>query len=153
MKTLKELKNINRKQVKIWLSEWIEHAEKKMVVPQDNMARKLDFKNDDVFYFTHCADIIKNEPNCKDEVTVRKIYQRKSWHMLKLFLQYLIDDFSDVAEGWKHCAHCGYDACELRSLNGFGHYNYCPNCKRVAITLYKDTMDDAIAALKSELVK
>lgn len=155
MRTLKEL-NLSiaaYTEVTIWLKAWADHiAEKIGDTDKAVQAKKIDFKNMKLFYFTSCADIIGKDPMFKDPATEQKVIARKMQVYLWLFIKYLIDQTGHISEQWKICSHCGKENCELDQLpHRMGHYQYCPDCGKTAITIFPVEDDIAWEFIKQKV--
>jgi len=119
-----------------WLQSWIEHIEK-MIDPKDIKARIIDFNKPKFFFFTDCSDIIGKDAKGESPETSKKVFNKKQWAFLWLFLKYLIGDTDHINENWKICKHCGGKNCRLEGFKErVGHYNFCPDCGRIKAVTY-----------------
>ena len=76
-------RKIIKKEIRAWINHFKKHANE-----QIGTIRNLDFKNNNVLFFTNCQDLIQaDDPNKNIKIQRRK---RNVFH--QLFLKYLIND-------------------------------------------------------------
>ena len=124
----------SRKIVKRELSKWIAEF---IVRSSGDVAevRRLDFKNNDVFYFTNCQDILNKKVESRGKEKNVSIKDRKDNVMITLFLKQLIGAPVEIVKS--KCTHCGFDDMELHSCgDGFGYFHFCPRCEMIIMVSY-----------------
>jgi hypothetical protein len=124
----KKSKREVKKQLKIWIDKFGE----------DNVSyevRKDDFKNNDIFYFTDCIDILSKNPESKGVEDNQKIKKRKERVLLHLFLRKMICDDLDIPQS--RCTHCGFTPLDIYNCeDGYGYFHFCPKCFNIILVTY-----------------
>lgn len=137
-----------KRELRKWIQEFIIRSEG--AVPE---VHKLNFKTDEIFFFTNCQDILSKNPEAKGIEDAQRIRDRKSSIMFYLFLKQMIGDRIDIVKS--KCSHCGYTEMDIQSCyDGYGYFHYCPKCKMTIVVTYPNgylTTFSVLNALKEKL--
>jgi len=142
----KKSTKIVKKEIGKWINEFMARA--------DNAKYQVelcDFKNDELFFFTKCQDILKDNPESTGWEDDRTIKKRKSCIKHALFLKQLRGDNITV---WSRvCSHCGNSNMIIEHCAEGSYYRYCPDCSRFIIDTYIPYLYDSFVNLHDEYVK
>lgn len=112
-----------RDEVKKQIRAWINHFNKQ-ADGRTGTARHLDFKNNNVLFFTDCQDLIQSD-NPNKEIKIRK---RKRYVLQQLFLRYLINDEIKIER--PSCGRCGHNPIDSIPV-GNTFMTVCPKCGKL----------------------
>ena len=128
-----ELDKQSKKVVKKELLMWSKHFQN---VSKSNIEiRKDDFKDDDVFFFTDCRDIISETKESRGQELDENINKRKDRAFIHLFLRKLAGD--RIHKVVNQCSHCGYREMDIFSCeDGYGYFHWCPHCFKTTLVSY-----------------
>lgn len=133
-------------EIKEWIRELIAYLEEKAGGKVET--RKFDPNSediDDIFYFTKCQDILKDDPNGEKPETIRKMWRRKGIMFAALLLRWSIGEDLDLK---KACRHCGHEYMKFTHLKSGGHAEYCEKCGITKTTVYPETLEGCFGDLK-----
>jgi formyltetrahydrofolate synthetase len=129
----RKAKRIVKRELTRWVETFLSRADNAIY-----QVELCDFKNNVLFFFTKCQDILKDNPEEKgveDNFTIRK---RKRQIMYALFLKQLI---GDKIKTWSRlCSHCGNTNMTIKSICEGTFYRHCPDCKNLVINTYENDL-------------
>lgn len=149
MKTLKDLKlkPRDKKKVKNWLNELLQHYIEK-ADGRTGTVERANFEELDLFYFTDCRDEIGKNPEALGKETNKKIRKRKEFVRMQLFLRYLLGEKLGKD---RPCSHCGNSYRFINAFDNTGHYVFCDKCKMTTIVTYPDGYNTFIPRMIEDL--
>ena len=153
-KKLKYLNEINldsssKRKVKRWLNNWIDEFIKRA----DNSTYQVElcnFKENELFFFTKCQDILKDDPEETGNETNFQIRKRKRQIVLALFLKEMLGE--KIKKWDRKCSHCGNTNMIIKTVGDSSYYRYCPDCKRFVIDTYESDIHRASYNLLKQYV-
>lgn len=127
-----ELDEPVKQKVKDWIMGWVLEFQRR-ADGQQGEVRKLDWKHDDVFFFTDCRDILDKDMKDVKEDDIGRIGRRKQNILIQLLLRQLMSDTVKVEES--SCSHCGFKPMEIHSCSdgGLGYFHLCPRCGQIVL--------------------
>jgi len=138
-------KSVVKRELRKWRDVFIERAN-----GETGSVEKCDWKNDELFFFTDCHDLMGDNPESKaveDEMLIRR---RKRNVMMQLFLKQLVGDKIKIAQ--KKCSHCGFEPMDIEGAGSDGYYRYCPKCSRLVIDTYVPGMWKTMKNVEKDMV-
>lgn len=115
---------------------------------REGTVHRADFYNNDIFYFTDCSDILKDDPEPKSHEANRQIQTRKRYVMLQLLIKSLLGEVKLKKIG--PCSHCGSDEQTIVWLRN-GHAYFCKNCQYIRFGAYLSDCDVIAKEAKEKL--
>ena len=142
----KRTKRIVKDYLREWLLEFIDRADGQMGNPQ-----KLNWKEDEVAFFTDYRDILSKTKESRCYETDSRIRKRKRNVLMQLFLRQLLGD--EIKLPLLQCSHCGYAPMDFEGCEN-GYYRYCPECRRIVFdSLVSNILLDTLNNVRKEIVE
>lgn len=136
----KASKKIVKKELRQWIKEFIKRGDDPAYT-----VRECDFKNDRLFFFTKCHDILEDGKERPYSMRIRK---RKRQVLMSLFLKQLIGDKIEIKRPL--CSHCGRAKMSFDHVNG-GFVQYCTACNRIIVDTEAHTYGTACMEASEKL--
>jgi hypothetical protein len=134
-----------KKELLFWKELFFNNADK-----QEGNVLRCDFKNNDIFFYTDCRDILSDTTLTKAEMELKERTRKRNVFM-QLFLNELITGEAINKKG--ECSHCGSKETTMLSLGLAGTCRFCKDCNRTTIDTYVPSINNAVKILKDILIK
>jgi len=125
----KRATRIVKRELGKWIEAFIERADNARF-----QVEECNFKENKLFFFTTCHDVLKDEPEETGIESSIKIRKRKRQICYALLLKQLIG--ADIRQ-WSHkCSHCGNTNMIIEGVGNSSYHRHCPDCNRFVIDTF-----------------
>jgi len=147
LKYLDEIKWYDERDKKLvikLLTDWTNYYDS--VFNLDVEVRKDDFKNNNVFFFTNCKDLLGNMSNENQNKNSYLVRQRKDYSLLTTFLKKLSGTKFDLH--LETCSTCGYSPLDVvPCYDNWSYFHYCSKCRKYVLVTFPPGFDSSYQAM------